>query len=435
MKNVIARVIPGSIAEEMEIESGDILVSINDKPINDILDYKFLMADDYVEIEIEKVNGEVWELEVEKEYGEDIGLEFEDAIMDKARSCRNNCIFCFIDQLPKGLRNSLYFKDDDSRLAFLQGNFVTLTNLSDKDIDRIIEYRISPINISVHTTNPELRIKMLNNRFAGNVLTRIKKLSEGGIKMNCQIVLCPNINGGDELLKTAEDLFKFYPAVQNLAAVPVGITKFREGLFELKMYDRKAAASELDNVKAFQEECFKAIGEPFLRLSDEFYVMSGMEVPESEFYGNYEQLEDGIGMIRYFRDNIKSSIKNLKSCYKKSYTLLTGVSAYEELCNTCRMFEAASNININTIKIINLFLGETITVAGLICGSDIISQVPKDTVGDYIIIPKNMLRSGDTVFIDDTSINDIEKHFNKKVIICDYTGEDLIELMNKYDNE
>lgn len=435
MKNVIAGVILGSIAEEMDIETGDILVSINGKPVNDILDYKFLMADDYVEVEIEKKSGEGWKLEIEKEYGEDIGLEFQDAIMDKAKSCRNNCIFCFIDQLPPGLRSSLYFKDDDSRLAFLQGNFITLTNLSDEDLDRIIEYRISPINISVHTTNPELRMKMLNNRFAGNVLPRIKKLAEGGIKMNCQIVLCPDINGKEELKKTAENLYKFYPAVLNLAAVPVGITKFREGLFNLKMYDRETAALELDNIKEFQNSCINEIGEPFLRLSDEFYVMAGRDVPESEFYGAYEQLEDGIGMIRYFRESIKNSMSSLKQNYSKSYTIITGVSAYEELCNTCTQFQTSSNIKINTLKIFNTFLGETITVAGLICGNDIISQVEKDDLGDYIIIPKNMLRSGDTVFIDDISIQDIEKHFNRKVILCDYTGEDLIDLMNKYDEE
>lgn len=435
MKKVIARVIPGSIAEEMEIESGDALISINNKPVNDILDYKFMMADDYIDVEIEKINGDVWDMEIDKEFGEDIGLEFQDAIMDKAKSCRNNCIFCFIDQLPKGLRSSLYFKDDDSRLAFLQGNFVTLTNLSDEDLDRIIEYKISPINISVHTTNPELRIKMLNNRFAGNILERIKKLAEGGIKMNCQIVLCPGINSGKELLKTAEDLYNLYPQVMNLAAVPVGITKFREGLFDLKMYNTETASAELDNVKVFQEKCIAAIGEPFLRLSDEFYVLAGRDVPESSFYGSYDQLEDGIGMIRYFRDNIRRSIKDLKPFYKKSYTIITGVSAYEEICSACRTIEASSNIKINAVKIFNMFLGETITVAGLVCGSDIISQLKEDKLGDYIIIPKNMLRSGDTVFIDDVSIQDIEKHFDRKVVVCDYTGEDLIYSVNKYDEE
>lgn len=228
MSNKIARIISGSIAEELEIETGDILVSINGTEIRDIIDYKFLLADDYLEVEIEKKNGELWTLEVEKEYEEDLGIEFEKEIMDEARSCRNNCLFCFIDQLPKGMRKSLYFKDDDSRLSFLQGNFVTLTNMTDEDIDRIIRYRICPINISVHTTNPDLRIKMLKNRFAGDVYTRLQKLAAAGIMMNCQIVLCPGYNNGEELIKTVNDLYKLYPSVENVAAVPVGVTRHRK---------------------------------------------------------------------------------------------------------------------------------------------------------------------------------------------------------------
>lgn len=435
MRNVISKVYTGSIAEEMEIEVGDVLLSINDKPVNDILDYKFLMADEYVVVTIEKSNGEVWELEIEKDYGEDLGIDFKDAIMDKAKSCRNKCIFCFIDQLPQGLRKSLYFKDDDSRLAFLQGNFVTLTNLSDNDIDRIIEYKISPINVSVHTTDSDLRVKMLNNKTAGNIMERLKKLADGGIKMNCQIVLCPGINNGAELIKTAENLFALYPKIHNVAAVPVGVTKYREGLFNLTQYDNKSASEEIDNIKSFQEKCMDKIGDPFLRLSDEFYVMAGIDVPCEEFYGPFEQLEDGVGMIRYFRSNIENSLSRLKHHYKKSFTIVTGVSAYEELRNVCRTFEKASDIKIDAVKIFNRFLGETITVAGLVCGKDIMMQLPKDTVGDYIVIPGNMLRSGEKVFIDDTNVDDIEKCFGRKVIICNYTGEDLIDLLNKNDEE
>lgn len=241
MSNKIAKIISGSIAEELEIETGDILVGINGTEIRDIIDYKFLLADDYLEVEIEKKNGELWTLEVEKEYEEDLGIEFEKEIMDEARSCRNNCLFCFIDQLPKGMRKSLYFKDDDSRLSFLQGNFVTLTNMTDEDIDRIIRYRICPINISVHTTNPDLRIKMLKNRFAGEVYTRLQKLAAADIKMNCQIVLCPGYNNGEELIKTVNDLYKLYPSVENVAAVPVGVTKHRKNLNEITLYNAQSA--------------------------------------------------------------------------------------------------------------------------------------------------------------------------------------------------
>lgn len=435
MGNEIAYIQKGSIAEELDLEIGDKLLKINGKPINDILDYKFLMADDYAVVEIEKKNSEVWELEIEKEFGEDLGVEFRDAIMDKAHSCSNKCIFCFIDQLPKGMRKSLYFKDDDSRLAFLQGNFVTLTNLNNDDINRIIEYKISPINISVHTTNPELREKMLNNRFAGNIFERLKKLACGGIKMNCQIVLCHGINDGEELIKTADDLYSLYPSIENVAAVPVGITKFRDNLFQLKTYDKKSAAEEIKLIESFQKKCINDIGQPFLRLSDEFYVLSGFDVPEEDFYDGYDQLEDGVGIIRYFRNNISDTVTKLKAAYHHSFTIITGASAYEEMTNACSLLKSKSDIKINAVKILNRFFGETITVAGLICGKDIIEQLKSFQVGDYIIIPKNMLRSGEQIFLDDVKVSDIESQFNRKVIVCEYTGENLIDLINVYEEE
>lgn len=435
MGNEIAFIEKGSIADELDLEVGDKLLKINGKPVNDILDYKFLLADDNVVVEIEKRDNEIWELEIEKEFGEGLGIEFKDAIMDKAQSCSNKCIFCFIDQLPIGMRKSLYFKDDDSRLAFLQGNFVTLTNLSDDDINRIIEYKISPINVSVHTTNPELRKKMLNNRFAGNIFERLKKLASGGIKMNCQIVLCPGINNGEELLKTAADLYSLYPSIENVAAVPVGITKFRDRLFPLKTYEKESAAKEIKHVEIFQKKCIKEIGQPFLRLSDEFYVLSNLDVPDENFYDGYDQLEDGVGIIRYFRTNILNSLFKLKKEYNHSFTVVTGVSAFEEITNTCNLLKSKSDIKINTEKIINRFFGETITVAGLICGKDIMEQLKLSKLGDYIIIPKNMLRSGEHIFLDDIKISDIEAQFNRKVIICEYTGENLIDLINVYDEE
>src|SRR3712207_4459303 len=241
MKNLISKVKPNSIAEEVGIEAGDFLISIDDTEIKDVIDYKFLTTDEELVITIEKSNGEIWDIEIEKDYDEEIGIEFQKSIMDGARSCMNKCIFCFIDQMPKGMRKTLYFKDDDSRLSFLQGNFVTLTNLKDEDIDRIIRYKISPINVSVHTTNPELRKQMLNNRFAGNIYERLKKLVESGIMVNCQIVLCPDINDGEELIRTIEDLYELNFGIENVAVVPVGVTKYRQGLYKLKLYeDRKS---------------------------------------------------------------------------------------------------------------------------------------------------------------------------------------------------
>ncbi len=439
MKNKVAKIVTGSIAEELGIEEGDILLSINGTEIVDIIDYKFLLADDYLEVEILKPNNEIWEFEIEKDYEEDLGIEFEQAILDKARSCSNKCMFCFIDQLPKGMRKTLYFKDDDSRLSFLQGNFVTLTNMKDEDIDRIIRYRISPINVSVHTTNPELRVKMLKNRFAGNVYERLKKLADANIEVNAQIVTVPGVNNGEELIKTVEDLYKLYPSIQNIAAVPIGITKFRCGLEKVAIFDEKSSKEEIDNVKKLQEKYMKEIGSPFVRLADEFYVMAKEEIPGDDFYGEYEQLQDGIGMIRYLRNSIKNTIDSLDKG-KGSFTMITGTSAYDEIKKVSDLIQNKnSNIKMDCYKIINNFFGETITVAGLLTGTDIIDQLKEKINTKYLIMSDNMFRQGyeegsveEKIMLDDYKIKDIEKALDVKVIVCKYTGEDLIELINKH---
>ena len=399
MKSRIAEVLPGGIGEELGFEKGDILLSINGTKVEDILDYRFLLADEYVEVEILKPNKEVWEFEIEKEYGEDLGVEFEEAILDKAKSCTNKCIFCFIDQLPKGMRKTLYFKDDDSRLSFLQGNFVTLTNMKDEDIDRIIKYRISPINVSVHTTNPDLRKKILNNRFAGNVYERLQKLAAAGI------------NNGDELVRTVEDLYKLRPSIENVAAVPIGITKFREGLADLEIYNKETAKEELDRIKVLQEKYMKEIGSPFVRLSDEFYVMADEEVPN----------ESGKG----------------------KFTLITGTSAFKELDQVCTdIREANNNIDIKCKVILNDFFGHTITVAGLLTGQDVIAQLKDNIDSEYLIMADNMFRKGyepgditQRIMLDDLTAKDIEERLGVKVIVCSYTGEDLIDLINEHCEE
>ncbi len=436
MNTKISKVYKGSIADELGLETGDKIININGTEIKDIIDYRFLMADDYLEIDIEKKDGELWCCEVEKDYDEDFGVEFESAIMDNAKSCSNKCIFCFIDQLPKGMRETLYFKDDDSRLSFLQGNFVTLTNLKDEDIDRIIRYRISPINISVHTTNAELRKKMLNNRFAGNIYERLKKLASSGITMNCQIVDCPGFNDDEELIKTVEDLYKLYPSIQNVAVVPIGITKFREGLCKLNTFNKETAEREIKSIRNLQNRYIKDIGVPFVRLSDEFYVLADMEVPKSSFYGEFDQLEDGVGMIRYFRQSIDNTLPNLNKNASGSFTLVTGVSAYPEIKKAAeKINEVNSKIKVDVIKIVNNFFGETITVAGLLTGKDIMEQLKDKDINDYIILSRNMLKSGEKVLLDDVSIKDLENRLKKSVIICEYTGEDLIDLINKYSKE
>jgi putative radical SAM enzyme (TIGR03279 family) len=442
MKNQISQVKPGSIAEEMGVESGDVLLSINGNKVNDIIDYKFLMTDNYVEVDIKKPNGEIWNLEIEKEYDEDLGVEFKEFMLDKPKSCHNKCIFCFIDQLPSGMRDTLYFKDDDSRLAFLQGNFVTLTNMTEDDINRIIKYKISPINVSVHTTDPDLRIKMLNNRFAGKLYEILKKLASNGIEMNCQIVLCPGINDNEHVTNTIEDLFKLYPQVRSVAVVPLGITKFRKGLFNLKLYNEKTAREQLDRVDILQKKYMSHVGDPFVRMSDEFYIIANRDVPDSKFYGKFNQIEDGIGMIRLFRDNIDKSLvkfQNEISKLKGEFTFITGTAALNEIKVAAdRIMRLNGNIDIEVKGIVNNFFGDTITVAGLVTAQDIIEQLKDCKVKQNVVIPECMLRKGyeigfdnRRVFLDDMTVEMLEKKLNRNISICKYTGEDLLDIIIK----
>lgn len=437
MKNVITSVMPDSIAEEVGIEVNDILLSVNGEKIVDIIDYRFLTNDEEIVLEIQKPNGEVWDYEIEKDYGEELGLEFGGGIMDKAKRCSNKCMFCFIDQNPKGMRETLYFKDDDSRLSFLQGNFVTLTNMKDEDIERIIKYRISPINISVHTTNPDLRVKMLGNRFAGTVYERMKRLADAGIEMHCQIVLIPEVNNGEELKRTITDLYELYPSVANIAVVPIGVTKYREGLVQVKTFTNETARKELEMVMEFQKRFMEEINDPFVRFSDEFYLVSGIDVPEESFYSGYEQIEDGIGMIRCFRESINYTAQNLDKDIKGTFSVPTGKLAFEEVSNGMKkLMEVNPNIKIDTYKIINHFFGETITVAGLLTGTDIISQLKGKINSEYLIMPNNMFRKGyelgpaEYIMLDDTKIDDIERELGVKVLVCDHTGEDIVSIIN-----
>jgi putative radical SAM enzyme (TIGR03279 family) len=442
MKNVIKEIIPGSIAEEVQIEVGDILLKINDTEIIDIIDYRFLSADEELLLEIQKKNGEVWEIEIEKDYGEELGIEFDGGLLDKAKSCSNKCIFCFIDQLPKGMRDTLYFKDDDSRLSFLQGNFVTLTNMKDEDIDRIIRYRISPINVSVHTTNPELREKMLTNRFAGNILDRMKKLKEAGIQMNAQIVCIPEVNDKEELKRTVLDLYSLYPEVNNVAVVPIGITKYREGLYKVNKFTKESSKETIALIEEMQKKFYSEVNEPFVRLSDEFYLVAEQEIPSEEYYNGYQQIEDGVGVTRCFRNNIERTLENLDKDSKGSYSIVTAKLSYDEVLNAKnKICKTNPNIHIDVFKIINNFFGNTITVTGLLTGKDIIKQLSGRINTKYLFMADNMFRRGyelapeQAIMLDDITIADIERELNIKVITCDFSGEDLIELINKYNEE
>ncbi|MEG0372096.1 MAG: DUF512 domain-containing protein [Clostridium sp.] len=426
-KIVISSVDSGSIAEEVGIEIGDILVSINNQEINDIIEYRYIVCEEVLNVIIRKPNLEEWEIEIEKDYYEDIGIDFEDPIIDHARRCHNKCIFCFIDQLPGNLRESLYFKDDDSRLSFLQGNFVTLTNMKEEDIDRIIKYKISPINVSVHTTNPELRSMMLNNKKAGNVFNILKRLSDNGLQMNCQVVLCPGINDSEELRRTINDLLSLYPNVNNLAVVPVGVTRFREKLHKMQTYTKDSCSDVINMVEEIQSSIVKKIGEPFVRLADEFYVMAERELPTASHYDDFHQLEDGIGMIRYLsmcvdEEVLKPSIDG----HSKEIGFITGESAYKYIRHEADKIERHLNLKINVHMIKNNFFGGKISVAGLIVAKDIISYFKENNVEEYIVLPSNMLKADEDIFLDDITLDELKKKLGTKIIKCKYTGEDLV---------
>ena len=377
--NIISKVYKNSIADELGIEVGDLLISINGEPIHDIIEYRFLLSDEYLEVEIQKQNREVYIYEIEKDYDDDLGIEFTNPIIDKAKSCRNKCVFCFIDQLPKGMRETLYFKDDDSRLSFLQGNFVTLTNMSEEDINNIIKYRISPINISVHTTNPELRKTMIKNKFAGNLYSIMERLAEAQIQMNCQIVLCPGYNDKEELERTVSDLTKLYPYVNSAAAVPVGITKHREHLPNLEIFNEKTAGETIDQVDKLQKKYLKELGTRFIFLSDEFYIMANRKLLNYDEYEGFIQFENGVGMISKFEREIKDYLENLSENQKskiKKVSIATGHSAYEFMCEMAKcVMDKCPNVHIDVYKIINNFFGETITVSVLVTATDIIDQL------------------------------------------------------------
>ena len=332
-RHKISQVKEGSIAWELELEPGDELISINGETIEDVFDYHYLVNDEYIELLVRKSNGEEWELEIEKEFEEDLGIEFENSLMDEYRSCRNKCVFCFIDQMPPGMRETLYFKDDDSRLSFLQGNYVTLTNMSDHDIDRIIHYHLAPINISFQTTNPKLRCKMLNNRFAGDIFPKVQRLFEAGIEMNGQIVLCKGLNDKAELERSICDLTQYLPHLRSVSVVPVGLSKYRDGLYPLEPFTKDEAAQVIDTIESWQKKIFPEFGIHFIHASDEWYLLAGRELPEEERYDGYLQLENGVGMLRLLDTEVTEALEETVSDNRKrKISFATGRLAYSYIC-------------------------------------------------------------------------------------------------------
>ena len=428
MEQRIVSVVPGSIAEELEIEAGDVLVSVNGQTPEDVFDYRYLINEEQLLVLIRKPDGEEWELEIEKEYEDDLGIEFENGLMDEYRSCRNKCIFCFIDQLPKGMRETLYFKDDDSRLSFLQGNYLTLTNMSDHDIDRIIKYKLSPINISFHTTNPKLRCQMLHNRFAGEVFGKVRRLKEAGIEMNGQIVLCKGVNDGEELERSIRDLTGYMPELQSVSVVPVGLTRYREGLYPLEPFDREDACKVLDCIQRWQEKLFREHGTHFIHAGDEWYLLAERPMPAEDTYDGYLQLENGVGMVRLLDEEIRESLSGIAGdSRERRVTIATGKLAAPILeGHVKKITEKFPHVSVQVAAIKNRFFGEKITVAGLLTGEDLIGQLKGKDLGSRLLITEHMLKSGEPVFLDDVTVEELEKTLQIKVSIVKSGGNDLI---------
>ena len=481
-EHVIQRVLPGSIARELEIEPGDVLVSVGGEPVEDIFDYRYLTNEEYLEVVIRKPSGEEWELEIEKEFEEDLGIEFENPLLDEYRSCRNACIFCFIDQMPKGMRDTLYFKDDDSRLSFLQGNYVTLTNMSDHDIDRIIRYRMEPINISFQTMNPQLRCKMLRNRFAGDVFPKIQRLCEAGIEMNGQIVLCKGVNDGEELEYSLQQMEQYVPHLRSVSVVPVGLTRFREGLFPLEPFTREDAQRVLEQIERWQAHYMQRYGTHLVHASDEWYFLAGRPMPSADSYDGYVQLENGVGMIRLLIDEVTECLERAKAeassekaeasaehdgeAGNMGYSSVTGHSPVSEpspmpghslvtehspvpgnppvrkvsiatgelAADTIRMLAGAvqqvyPEVCCSVYAIHNDFFGEHITVAGLLTGQDLQKQLTGKDLGEKLLLPCNMLRCGENVFLDDMTVEELGEILHLPVQVVEADGESFVNAL------
>ncbi len=436
-KHKVKTVEPDSIAEEMEIEPGDLVLAINDEEIKDVFDYRYLINDEFIVVTVEKPDGDVWDLEIEKDYNEDLGIEFENSMMDDYRSCHNKCIFCFIDQMPPGMRETLYFKDDDSRLSFLQGNYITLTNMKEADINRIITYHLDPINISIQSMNPKLRCKLLNNRFAGDALKHLPRLKEAGITMNGQIVLCKGVNDKEELEYSIAELTKLLPQMQSVSVVPAGLTKYREGLFPLEPFTQEEAGAVIDQIERWQKKIYEEHGIHFIHASDEWYILAKRDFPEEERYDGYLQLENGVGMMRLLYNEFTEALAQVEKSIpvkEETISIATGQLAYGLMAKFAKLvMEQFPQVTIHVYKIVNDFFGHTITVSGLITGQDLLAQLKEKPLGSRLILSSNMIRSGETVFLDDITVEQVENTLQTKVNIVESNGKALLDCMlNRY---
>ena len=429
MKYQINSIIPGSVLDEMGVTEGDYLLSINGFPVEDELDVRFFEHDLDLVVEIEKPDGNIWELDIQRDEDETLGLcKQNNSII---RRCKNDCVFCFIDQMPSGMRETLYVKDDDERMSFLYGNYITLTNLTEAEKERIVRYHIMPINISVHTTNPELRKKMLRNRFAGNIMTELNYFKDNHITMNAQIVLCPGYNDGDELTRTLSDLARLYPEMRSVSVVPIGLTRFREGLPEISPVCPDKARETLDIIKACQETMLATHNVHFVYPGDELYLTANREIPDATFYEDFSQIENGVGMIADFEKQLKTAIESqdfIKYCRKKHfYGIITGELATPYIKRWCEeITKAYTDICFEIYTIVNSFFGKNITVSGLITGSDIMNQIPRDDIIDAYFLPGNCVKHETEMLLDDVTVTELSNHFKKPVRIIANDGRALL---------
>jgi len=428
-KAYVLKVDNNSIASEVNITSGDLILSINNQSIIDIFDYKYYIMNEYLTLKIQKPNKEIWEIEIEKQEDEDLGITFENDLIDEEKSCNNKCIFCFIDQLPKGMRETLYFKDDDSRLSFLTGNYVTLTNMKMSELERIARLRLSPINISVHTTNPKLRKAMLKNRFAGDILDKMNYLASQDISMNTQVVLCKGINDGIELEKTISDLASMYPSVQSLSIVPVGISKHRQGLYKLEVFDKEDAKKVIKLVNKYQIKYKKQLGVNFVYIADEFYFKAQEQLPNSEVYDGFPQIENGVGLVTSLKEEILNNLKNKNyNNTKKEVNIATGKLVYPFIKTMCeKICEKYDKISINVYSIENKFFGENVTVTGLITGSDILYALKDINLKGNLLIARNMLKADEEIFLDNITLKNLIKKLNVNIYTVLNNGDDFVK--------
>ena len=437
-EHIVKSLMPGGIGEELGIEPGDKLLAINGNEIQDVFDYYYYEESEQLLLLIEKPDGEEWELEIEKDEDESLGIEFDQSLMDEYRSCRNKCMFCFIDQMPKGMRETLYFKDDDSRLSFLQGNYITLTNMSDHDVERIVKYRLEPINISFQTTNPELRCKMLHNRFAGEALKKVDILYRGQIEMNGQIVLCKGVNDGEELERTIRDLTGYLPYLKSVSIVPVGLTKYRDGLYPLEPFTKEDAREVLSVIHRWQEKIYQEHGIHMIHAGDEWYVLAEEEVPEEARYDGYLQLENGVGMMRLLFNEVQEALSAVTGDGRqREISLATGRLMYPYIGKILEEIRKKfPNITTHLYAIRNDFFGERITVSGLITGQDLTGQLKGQPLGERLLLPCNMLKIGEPVFLDDFTLEEVENSLQVKTDIVKSSGQELLDaVIGVYEND